>query len=72
MENALWRQTIYLPGEGEEYFPHVIEAVRDYVRETHLHTVLVFTSDGKGASDLADALHGTESRVIAVTFPATH
>jgi len=71
MENALWRQTLYLPGEGKEYFPQVIEAVRNHVRETDVQKVLVFTSDGEGALALADALQGTESQVIAVTFPAT-
>ena len=71
MENALWRQTLYLPGEGKEYFPRVVEAVANYVRDTGLQRVLVFTSDGKGALALADALQETKAQVIAVTFPAT-
>ena len=56
MANALWRQTLYLPGEGKEYFTRVVEAVANYVRETGLQKVLVFTSDGNGALALADAL----------------
>jgi len=71
MANALWRQTLYLPGEGKEYFPCVVEAVANYVRETGLQKVLVFTLDGKGALALADALHETKAQVVAVTFPAT-
>lgn len=71
MGNAVWRQTLYLPGEGKEYFPRVIDVVRNHVLETGLRKVLVFTSDGKGALDLAEALEGTESQVIAITFPAT-
>lgn len=63
------REVFYFEKAGEQNTDHVIEAVKERVKQGDLIYIVVASNSGKTALKLAQALRDTEAKIICVTEP---
>jgi hypothetical protein len=68
-ERGVERQIFYFEQEGKENLPYTVNLVAEYLKNSEISKVVVFTSDGEGPLMLARMVNPSNVKIIAVTFP---
>ncbi|HHV76815.1 MAG TPA: hypothetical protein GXX39_05550 [Syntrophothermus lipocalidus] len=69
IEGGVERRIFYFEQEGKENLPRTVNLVAEYLNNSEISKVVVFTSDGEGPLMLARIVNPSDVKILAVTFP---